>query len=149
MKPNYHVHKTAHKDKKEFTYSLAIVYGVVTELVLVLAQFVFLAFRKLMNQDMTITFSTEYMMSSGFFVFQILGIVVYAFVAYQIIHRYTISSLAFMLVFLVAGGAVELTFYLSIPATYQGAFLYSILDKTLGVAMGMIGYFVMSRPNEF
>ena len=148
MKPNYHVHKVPHKTKKEFAYSTAIAFGVVTELILVAAQYLFLAFNKVMNQEMSMTFSTEYMMTRGFYVFMILGIIVYATFTHYFLRNYSISSLAFLVVYLVAGAAVEIAFYLSISATFQGAFIYSIFEKGLGVAMGAIWYFAMSKNNE-
>lgn len=148
MKPNYHVHNVSHKTKKAFTYSTAITFGVVTELILVAAQYLLLAFNKVMNQSMSMTFSTEYMITRGFFVFMILGIIMYATFTHYFFRNYSISSLAFLVVYLAAGAAVEITFYLSITATFQGAFLYSIFEKGLGVAMGAIWYFAISKNNE-
>jgi hypothetical protein len=149
MKPNYHIHHPSHieKPKKEFTYSIAIAYGVVTELFLIVAQYVFLAINSSMNPEISMAFTTEYMMTRGFFVFQILGIIVYAVIVYQIVRKYTITSLAFMLVFLVAGALVELTFYVSIQATFQGAFFYSMLDKTIGAVLGAIVYYTLGSSN--
>lgn len=149
MKPNIHVQRTSHKEKKEFTYSLAIMYGVATELILILAQYAFLAFNRLMHEDMSMNFSTEYMMTRGFFVFQVLGIIAYAMFVFYFMRNYTFKSLAFLLAYLLAGAAIEITFYLSISAAYQGAFVYSILDKALGIGLGAIGYFAMSGPDEF
>jgi hypothetical protein len=150
MKPNYNIHQPSHidKPKKELTYSTAIAYGVITELFLIVAQYVFLAINSSLNPEISMAFTTEYMMTRGFFVFQILGIIAYAIIVYQIVRKYTITSLAFMLVFLVAGAIVELTFYLSIQATFQGAFFYSMLDKTIGAVMGAIVYYTLGSNNK-
>lgn len=149
MKPNYHVHGTPHKVKKEFTYSTAIMFGVITELILVLAQFLFLAFNRIMSENMSLSFSTDYMMTRGFYVFQVLGIIAYAMFVFYFLRNYTLQTLGLLLVYVVAGAAIEISFYLTISANYQGAFVYSILDKALGVALGVIGYFAMSSPEEF
>jgi hypothetical protein len=149
MKPNYHVHGTPHQTKKEFNYTLAIAYGIATELILVFAQYLFLAFNRLMDENMSMTFSTNYMMTRGVYVFLALGIIVYAMFVLYFLRHYKIQSFAYLLVYVIAGAAIEITFYLSISATYQGVYLYSILDKVVGVAMGAIGYFILSKPDEF
>lgn len=151
MKPNYHIRHSSHieKPKKEFTYSIAIAFGVVTELALIAVQFIFLTINSYLNPGSSISFSSKYMLSQGFFIFLITGIILYGIIVYQIVRRYSISSLAYMLVFLVAGGLIELAFYLSIQAAFQGAFFYSILDKVIGAFMGALVYFTMGKRSEF
>jgi hypothetical protein len=73
---------------------------------------------------------------------------VYATVVFMIMRNYTLASVAYLFAFLLAAAAVEVTFYLSITADYQGAFLYSILDKVIGSALGAIGYFALSGSEE-
>jgi hypothetical protein len=136
------------KTKKDFTYSRAIAYGVATELFLVVVQYILLAMYHRNNPGSSFTFSTEYMMSRGFYIFLIPGLIVYATVVFMIMRNYTLSSVAYLFAFLLAAAAVEVTFYLSISADYQGAFLYSILDKVIGSALGAIGYFALNGSEE-
>ncbi len=136
------------KTKKEFTYGRAIAYGIAAELVLIAVQYVLLAIYNTKNPGTPFSFTTEYMMSRGFYVFLIPGFIMYATAVFLILNRYTISSVVYLFAFLLAAAAVEVTFYLSIAANYQGAFLYSILDKVVGAALGAIGYFAMSDPKE-
>jgi hypothetical protein len=136
------------KTKKELTYTTAVIYGIATELLLVIGQYIFLAINHQLNPDIPLKFSTEYMMSRGFYVFQILGVFLYTFIVYMIASRYTIRSVTFVLAFLIAAAFVELTFYLSIPGTYQGAYLFSILDKVVAAIFGVILYYSVGKSEE-
>jgi hypothetical protein len=136
------------KTKKDFTYSRAIAYGVVTELILVVVQYILLAIYHSKNPESAFSFSTEYMMSRGFYIFLIPGFIMYATMMFLIMRNFTITSVAYLFVFLLSAAAVEVTFYLSIAANYQGAFLYSILDKVIGSALGVIGYYSVGIPEE-
>jgi len=136
------------KTKKDFTYGRAIVYGVAAELLLVVVQYILLAIYHSKNPESTFSFNTEYMMSRGFYIFLIPGFIVYATMVYLIMRNYTIASVGYLFALLLAAAAVEVTFYLSIAASYQGAFLYSILDKVIGSALGAIGYFALNNTGE-
>lgn len=136
------------KTKKNFTYGHAIGYGIATELVLVMVQYLLLTIYQGKNPTSAFSFSTEYMMSTGFYIFLIPGFILYATVVFLIMSKFTMASPVYLLVFLLTAAAIEVGFYLSIPANYQGAFVYSILDKVIGSALGVIGYYTMSRPEE-
>ncbi len=136
------------KTKKEFTYGRAIMFGVASELVLVVIQYILLAIYHSKNPESSFSFSTDYMMSRGFYFFLIPGFIMYATMVFMIMRNYTIASAAYLLAFLLAAAAVEVIFYLTISANYQGAFLYSVLDKVIGAALGIIGYYSVGRTEE-
>jgi hypothetical protein len=136
------------KTKKDFTYGRALMYGVATELVLVVVQYILLAIYHSKNPETAFSFSTEYMMSRGFYIFLIPGFIMYATMVFLIMRNFTITSVSYLFAFLLAAAVVEVAFYLSIAASYQGAFLYSILDKVIGSALGVIGYYSVGRREE-
>jgi len=136
------------KTKKDFTYGRALIYGVATELVLVGVQYMLLAIYHSKNPESAFSFSTEYMMSRGFYIFLIPGFIMYATMVFLIMRNFTITSATYLFVYLLAAAVVEVAFYLSITASYQGVFLYSILDKVIGSALGVIGYYSVGRREE-
>lgn len=136
------------KKMKELNYGRAIAFGIASELALLSAQYLLLIINHLGNVETPISFTTEYMMSSGFYIFLIPGFILFATVVFFIMRNYTIPSVAYLLVFLLVAAVIEVIFYLSITANYQGAFVYSILDKVLGTGLGVIGYFAVGTPEE-
>lgn len=94
-----------------------------------------------MNPGENLAFDTDFMRYRGFYVFQIIGFFVYSFTVYMIINRYHIRLLNYILASLIAGGIMELSFYPMIQADYEGAFVYSILDKFIAAVFGAVLYF--------
>lgn len=129
------------KTMQELTYKRAIILGIITELFLVLIQFIYLKISAANNPEAPATFTSEYMMTRGFYVFQIIGFFVYIISVYLINMKYQVKALNFLLAYVVTGGIMELLFYLVIQADYQGAFLYSILDKFVAAVFGAILYY--------
>jgi hypothetical protein len=129
------------KAKTNFTYKQAILLGVLTELVLIAIQFIYIKIYVSMNPGENLAFDTDFMRYRGFYVFQIIGFFVYTFTVYMIINRYHIRLLNYILAYLIAGGIMELSFYLMIQADYEGAFVYSILDKFIAAVFGAVLYF--------
>jgi len=150
MKVVYARNKTtqAMKTKKELTYGRAILFGIGTELILIAVQYVLLAIYHSKNPQLAFSFSSEYMMTRGFYIFLIPGFIMYAMVIYLMLQKYAIASVAYVFVLLLVAAVIEVIFYLSIAATYQGAFVFSILDKVVGAALGAIGYFAVGRTEE-
>ena len=134
------------KTKKNFTYGHAVAFGIGLELVLVFIQYLLLVIYHRNNPGTAFSFSSEYMMSRGFYFFLVAGFIIYATVVFLLMQKYAISSFAYLFVFLLSTAAVEVTFYLSIAADYQGVFLYSILDKVIGTGLGVIGYYAVGKP---
>lgn len=128
------------KEKTALTFTKAITLGIITELFLVALQFVYLKLYAATDPEAPTTFSTAYMMTRGFYIFQIIGFFVYVVTVYLINNRFTIPKLTLLLTYVVTGGIMELVFYLSIQADYQFAFLYSILDKFIAGVFGYIVY---------
>lgn len=131
--------------KKELTYGRAIFFGVGAELVLIGIQYIVLTLYHYRNPGSSLSFSTEYMMSRGFYTFLIPGFILFATVVFFIMRRYEITSAAYLFAFLLAAAAIEITFYLSIASRYQGPFVYSVLDKIIGTALGVIGYYAIGK----
>ncbi|MEP2669375.1 MAG: hypothetical protein ABJH04_10295 [Cyclobacteriaceae bacterium] len=135
--------------KKTFTYQNAMLFGLITELVLVVSQLLYMSVFVKQNPGVEFAFTTEYMKSQGFYIFQIIGFFVYTTSVYFLFKAYQINSLGKVLVYIITGGVVELSFYLIIQATYEGAFLYSILDKFVAAVFGTIFYYYTTgKPNK-
>jgi hypothetical protein len=129
------------KTKSDFTYKQAILLGVLTELILIAIQFIYIKIYVSLNPGENLAFDTDYMRYRGFYVFQIIGFFVYTFTVYMIINRYHIRLLNYILAYLITGGIVELSFYLMIQADYEGAFIYSVLDKFIAAVFGAVLFF--------
>ena len=136
------------KTKKEITYGRAIAFGVATELFLVLVQYILLAVYRTNDPNIPFAFTNEYMMSRGFYIFLIPGFILYATVVFVIMQKFTIASPAYLLALLMAAAVIEIAFYLSIEADYKGPFVFSVLDKVIGAALGVIGYYAISKSKE-
>lgn len=132
------------KTENGFTYTRAILYGVLTELSLVLFQFIYLKNYTDRIPEADFNFSSEYMMSNGFYVFQIIGFIVYTIIVFVLIRKVKVNIINKVLTLIVAGAVVELLFYAIIPSDYQMAFFYSVLDKFIAGAFGAIVYFYTS-----
>lgn len=136
------------KTKKQFTYGHAIGYAIGLELVLILIQYLLLAIYHVNNPGTAFSFNSEYMMSRGFYIFLLPGFILYATVVFLLMQKYEFTSAVYLFVLLLAAAAIEVGFYLSIAADYQGAFMYSILDKVIGTGLGVIGYYAIGQPEE-
>jgi hypothetical protein len=128
-------------DDNNFSYGRAILYGILTELVLVVAQFVILKDYTNTNPDTDFAFSSTYMMSTGFYVFQVVGFFVYFTVVFTLMRKIKEKPLYKILALIIAGAVVELTFYAFAQADYQLAYFYSVLDKFVAGAAGSIVYY--------
>lgn len=136
------------KTTKELSYGRAVSFGVAAELGLIAIQYVLLGFYNIMNPGTSFSFSSEYMMSRGFYFFLIPGFIMFATAVFFILRKYAIPPVAVLFGFLLSAAVIEVIFYLTIAATYQGVFVYSILDKIVGTALGVIGYFAVGMPEE-
>ncbi len=127
--------------KSEFTYTRAVAYGVLIELLLVLTQFIYLKYYASNNAEAGFVFSSEYMISRGFYVFQIIGFFVYTVVVFVLIRKIKVNTFYKILALIVSGAVIELVFYASVPADYELAFFFSVLDKFIAGIFGAIVYF--------
>lgn len=135
--------------KKTLTFQYAILFGLITEMILIVAQLLYMNFYVKHTPGVEFIFTTEYMMSQGFYIFQIVGFFMYTTTIYFLFKAYHISTLGKIISYIITGGIVELLFYLIIQAGYEGAFLYSILDKFVAAAFGTIFYFYTTgKPNQ-
>lgn len=129
------------KTGNEFAYRQLILYGVLTELSLVLLQFVFMKIYGNLNPDENAGFTTDYMKQRGFYVFQVIGFFLYTSMVFFLRRRVQKVVLNKMFFFLISGAIVEFSFYMIIQSLYEGAFLFSILDKFIAGAFGLIIYY--------
>lgn len=129
------------KPRKEFTFKRAILYGLVTELVLIIVQFGYLRLYVAANQGTEFAFTSSYMNSSGFYIFQIIGFLSYATIVFSILTKFRMDTFHKVAVLVIAGGIVELTFYAVMQADYRMVYFYSVLDKFVGAVFGSIVYY--------
>ena len=134
--------------KPSLTFGRAIVFGMASELILFAVQYLLLFIYYNRHPGTAFSFTTEYMATRGFYAFLIPGFILFATIVFFIMRRYTVNSAAYLFVFLLTAAALEVGFYLSIAASYRGPFVYSILDKVIGTALGVIGYYAMGRSEE-
>lgn len=128
------------KTNKEFTIKMAIVTGLITELILFLIQFGYLKFYAA-KSDVDFAFTSEYMSTSGFFIFLIIGFFLYSTVIFYIIKKFHSAYYGRIFILLIAGGAVELLFYILIKADFEFAYVFSVLDKFIAGVFALIFYF--------
>lgn len=133
---------------KDLGFPKMIFYGILTELSLILVQVFYLQVYTYMNSDAPRAFTNDYMLTQGFYVFQIVGFFVYVVVAFLIRGKISDNLIGKMITFLTAAAVVEVSFYLLIQASYQGAFLYSILDKFMAAVFGLILYYYTHRSSQ-
>jgi hypothetical protein len=126
------------KKTTDLSFRKIALIAVATELVLITIQLINLGLYVRNHPGTKAEFSTEYIMNSGFFIYQVLGFFLYVTLVYVLAGRITSRLIQKLIVFVLAGGAAELLFYLTIQADYQGAFLYSIFDKLIATAFGLI-----------
>jgi hypothetical protein len=129
------------KNENDFTFRKAILYGLLTELVLIAIQFIYMKLYVSNNPETELGFTTDYMKYRGFYVFQIIGFFVYTILVFVLVRNYQIKSINKILAFVMAGAVVELGFYLLIQSDYEFAFFYSILDRFIAAIFGTIVYY--------
>lgn len=125
------------KARNGFAYFHVVLIAAIAEFILIAVQFIYLKFY-ISNSDPEFAFTTEYMKSRGFYIFQIVGFFLYTTIVYFIIGKLYEKVFNKLLLLVAAGGIIELTFYIVMQAGYEGAFLYSILDKIIAAAFGTI-----------
>ncbi|HLT79443.1 MAG TPA: hypothetical protein VKZ86_00345 [Cyclobacteriaceae bacterium] len=128
------------KATKELSYGQAVEIGVVLGVTLILLQLVNLMVYVQTTPGAEIVFSSAYMKSGGFYVFQILGYFLYATVIYISLKKIRSKMFKKVLILIGSGILLELSFYLIMQASFEGAFLYSILDKVVAAAFALILY---------
>jgi hypothetical protein len=127
--------------KRELTYKRAILYGLFTEFLLVLIQVIYLTAYTSLNPDKEMAFNSEYIRYRGFYIFQIIGFFLYTAIVFILIRKFQVKSIQKIFALILAGGVVELSFYMAVQADYEGVYFYSILDKFIAAAFGAIVYY--------
>lgn len=133
------------KKNNGLNYGQVAIIAVAAELVLIVIQFAYLKIDAAANSDADAAFSSEYMKTRGFYIFQVIGFFIYTALSYLAVRNITSKLINKLLVLVLTGGVAELSFYLIISAGYEGAFLYSILDKSIAAVFGLILYNYTSK----
>lgn len=136
------------KTKSDLSYKQAILLGVATELTLVAIQFVYMKIFVSNNPGTDFVFTNDYMKSRGFYIFQVVGFFVYTATVYLLFNKFQITSITKILAYILTGAVIELSFYLFMQTGYEGAFLYSILDKFIAAVFGSILYYSTSGKSH-
>jgi len=136
------------KTKADLSYRQAILLGVATELTLIAIQFIYMKIYVSNNPGTDFAFTNDYMKYRGFYIFQIIGFFVYTFTVYLLFSRFQITSITKILSYIITGAVIELSFYLFMQTGYEGAFLYSILDKFVAAVFGSILYYSTSGKSH-
>lgn len=126
--------------KNGLTYVQIISIALLAELTLMVLQLIYFKIYAGDNAGSGWNFTSDYMKTRGFYIFQIIGFFLYTFVSYVAAGRMHEKIIKKAIVLLVTGGIIELSFYLVMQADYEGAFLFSILDKVIAVTFGLILY---------
>jgi hypothetical protein len=126
------------KNKNSLTYTQIVAVALVTEFTLIAVQLVYLKIYSGTNEGVDFAFTSEYMKTKGFYIFQIIGFFLYTGVTYILLGKITNKIFNKLGALVVVGGIIELSFYLIMKAQYEGAFIYSILDKIIAVVFGLI-----------
>lgn len=124
--------------KSGLTYTQIALIAVFTELILIAIQFIYFKIFASINPEIEMGFTTDYMKYRGFYIFQIIGFFIYTFLVYRIVEKHNDKIFNRILTLIIAGGIVETSFYVLISGAYEGAFVYSILDKIIAAAFGVI-----------
>lgn len=141
------------KTPKGLSFGKIVLAALLAEVLLIGVQIVALQVY-LTNVDGTsFRFDDTYMQSTGFYVFMVAGFYVYAVMAYNILPRVKEHIVQKLMLFVVVGGSVEVAFYLLVQASYQGVFVYSILEKVIATASALILFNIATNhvrhPNAY
>ena len=134
------------KTINNLTYVQVVLLGLLSEAVLMAIQFIYLYASS--DPDGSVEFTSDYMRSTGFYIFQVIGLFFYSVVIYFVVRGTATKIFSKVGTLLIAGAIYELAFYLVIVADYEGAFFYSILDKIIASAFAMILLSYTSRQGK-
>ena len=128
------------RNRNGLTYPRLIALGVFTELLLLAVQYIYINISA-SEAGTGARFTSEYMRNSGFYIFQVAGFFLYTVVVYLLNKSIRGNLMYKLLAFLVGGALVEMSFYLTIQASYQGVFVYSLLDKAMAAVFASIVFY--------
>lgn len=120
--------------KTSLSAQKVIVFALALEIGLMIIQFLYM---KLFLPEI-VTFSDTFMQNTGFFIFQILGFFTFLLLAQYVFKNSGDFIFRNALLLFFSGAIIEIGFYLFMQASYQGAFLYSVFDRIVALAFGII-----------
>jgi hypothetical protein len=121
--------------KTGFSYPQVALVAMIMELNLLSIQFLYLVLSK-GYATAEAGFILGYMRSTGCCIFQIIGFLLYALMAYVIGRKNDDTLLLSLTVLIVAGGIAAFMFYRAVGIRYALTILYSIPGKVIGAALG-------------
>ncbi len=124
--------------KRNWSYRHVVLAALSAELILIAIQFIAVRIYSGNAATESVAFTSAYIKSTGFYLFLVGGFFLYVILTFGLLRNIREYIVRKLFVLLITGAVIELAFYLSIQATYEGAFLYSILDKAIAIAMGLI-----------
>jgi hypothetical protein len=113
--------------KNLITIQKIILFALLVEAGIIIIQ---LAYMAIFHPELGFAFNDYYMQNVGFFMYILLA-------RYIITHSGNSVFRNAVILFL-SGIVFEVGFYMIIQASYEGAFLFSILDKFVAIAFGLI-----------
>ena len=131
--------------KTSFSPVKVISYALFVEVGLLVIQFLYM---RIFHPDVEWVATDAYMQNAGFFIFQILGFFIFILLARFIFQNSGNYLFRNAVLLFLSGVIVEVGFYLAIQAEYQGAFLYSVMDKIVAIAFGLIIVTVAEKKKD-
>jgi len=125
--------------KTTLTAQRVIAYALLVEVGLLIIQYLYMI---VFHPEVNWIATDAYMQNAGFFIFQIIGFFVFILLARYIFLNSGENVFRNAVLLFLTGTVVEVGFYLFAQATYQGAFLYSVMDKIVAIAFALIIVFV-------
>ena len=119
-----------------------ISYAILVEIGLLVIQFLYM---RVFHPGIEWVATDAYMQNAGFFIFQVIGFFAFILLARFVFLNSRENVFRNAVLLFLSGMIVEVGFYLIAQATYQGAFLYSVMDKIVAIAFGLITVFA-SQP---
>ena len=131
--------------KSSFSAPKVIGYALLIEVGLILIQYLYM---RVFHPEIDWIATDAFMQNAGFYIFQIVGFFIFILLARFIFQNSGDKILRNAVLLFLSGVVVEVGFYLAVQAQYQGAFLYSVMDKIVAIAFGLIIVLVVEKGSK-
>jgi hypothetical protein len=131
--------------KATLTAQKVIAYTLLVEVGLLIIQYLYM---RVFHPEVNWIATDAYMQNAGFFVFQIVGFFIFILLARFVFQNSGENVFRNAVLLFLSGVVVEVGFYLAVQAQYQGAFLYSVMDKIIAIAFALIIVFVVEKKKN-
>lgn len=127
--------------KKAGLLKQTLIFALIPESILIIGQLLFVAMYNLAN-PVNIALDDSFMVSTGFYIFQIGGFFLSFIFFYMLIVRDKGQHPQVAILFLFISVAIELSFYVLTPASFRFVYVFSFLDKIMAILLAMFTYLV-------